>query len=155
MRIGDCPKRHFSERPEITTKSPEVGLVKLFHTGPMVPHFSPKSVGRQTFDDTITKAYCPRNSVHSSKMLIKSLHLEAEWTLIAVKKFFSWTIIPTQRFMTFSSAGIPILMIHCIIHVRQTAKDFVKKISWNVSMRSNHVRKIVKKMWILLHAECG
>merc|ERR1711990_702162 len=59
MRIGDCPKRHFSERPEITTKSPEVGLVKIFHTDPMVPHFSPKTVGRQTFDDTITNAYCP------------------------------------------------------------------------------------------------
>ena len=155
MRIGDCPKRHFSERPEITTKSPEVGLVKLFHTGPMVPHFSPKSVGRQTFVDTITNAYCPRKSVHSPKMLFKKLHLETEWTLVVARKFFSWTIIPIQRFMTFSSAEILILTIHCIIHARQTAKDIVKRISWNVSMKSNHVRKIVKRIWILLHAECG
>ena len=74
MRIGDCPKRLFSERPEITTKSPEVGLVKYSRTRPMIPHFSPKSVGRQSFDETMNNAYCPRNSLHASKMLFKMLH---------------------------------------------------------------------------------
>ena len=68
MRIGDCPKRVFSERPEITTKSPEVGLVEFSRTGPMAPKFSPKTVGRQDFDETMTNAYCPRNSLNASKM---------------------------------------------------------------------------------------
>ena len=65
MRIGDCPKRLFTERPEITTKSPEVRLVRFSRTGPMVPHFSPKSDGRQTFEETMTDPYCPRNRLHS------------------------------------------------------------------------------------------
>ena len=66
LKIGDCPKKLFSERPEITTKSPDVRLVRFSRTGPMVPHFSPKSDGRQSFEETMTDANCPRNRLHLS-----------------------------------------------------------------------------------------
>ena len=89
----------------------------------------------------------------------QDIAFKAEWTLKVVKKLFSWTMIPIQRFMTFSSAETLILTIHSIIYARQTAKDIVKRIFWKRATSAflmwDHARKNAKRIWIPLHAAYG